>query len=153
MPVLLTTQLNHHSPLVPTDRLPLTAEDRSRSRQPFVTEGGREVYIQLKRGTNLRQGDLLEAEDGSIVVEILAKPERVMVVTTPHFLDLLEATYHLGNRHVPLEITETHLYLLPDPVLRDLLQQRGLMVTEADRPFQPQAGAYESTPHHHDHHH
>jgi urease accessory protein len=153
MPVLLTTQLNHHSPLVPTDRLPLTAEDRSRSRQPFVTEGGREVYIQLKRGTNLRQGDLLEAEDGSIVVEILAKPERVMVVTTPHFLDLLAATYHLGNRHVPLEITETHLYLLPDPVLRDLLQQRGLMVTEADRPFQPQAGAYESTPHHHDHHH
>jgi urease accessory protein len=153
MPVLLTTQLDHHSPLVPIDRLPLTAEERSRSRQPFVTESGREVYIQLKRGTNLRQGDLLQAADGSLVVEILAKPERVMVVTTPHFLDLLAATYHLGNRHVPLEITETHLYLLPDPVLQDLLQQRGLMVTEADRPFQPQAGAYESTPHQHDHHH
>jgi urease accessory protein len=152
MPVLLTTQLDHHSPLVPIDRLPLTAEDRSRSRQPFVTESGREVYIQLKRGTNLRQGDRLQAADGSLVVEILAKPERVMVVTTPHFLDLLEATYHLGNRHVPLEITETHLYLLPDPVLQDLLQQRGLTVTEADHPFQPQAGAYESTPHHHHHH-
>jgi urease accessory protein len=159
MPVLLTTQLvgadslqeNHHSSLILTDRLPLTAEERSRSRQPFVTESGREVYIQLKRGTNLRQGDRLQAADGSLVVEILAKPERVMVVTTPHFLDLLEATYHLGNRHVPLEITETHLYFLPDSVLRDLLQQRGLTVTEADRPFQPQAGAYESTPHHHHH--
>jgi urease accessory protein len=149
MPILLTTQIDRHSPQIPSDRLALTAEDRSRSRHPFVTEGGREVYVQLKRGTNLRQGDRLMAEDGSLVVEILAKPEAVMVVSAPHILDLLAAAYHLGNRHVPLEITDTHLYLLPDPVLEDLLQQRGLMVTISERPFQPQAGAYEATAHHH----
>jgi urease accessory protein len=149
MPVLLTTQLDRHSQLVATDRLSLTAEERSRSRHPHLTEGGQEVYLQLKRGTNLRHGDRLQAEADELIVEIIAKPEQVMVVTAVHSLDLLQAAYHLGNRHVPLEITDDRLYLLPDPVLQDLLHQRGLSVTIADRPFQPQAGAYESTPHHH----
>jgi urease accessory protein len=151
MPVLLTTQLNHHSPLVTTDRLSLTAEERSKSRHPYITDGGQEVYLQLRRGTNLRQGDRLQAADESLIVEILAKPEQVMVVSAQHPLDLLQAAYHLGNRHVPLEITDDHLYLLPDSVLQDMLLQRGLTVEEADRPFQPQAGAYQATPHHHHH--
>jgi urease accessory protein len=151
MPVLLTTQLNHHSPLVTTDRLSLTAEERSKSRHPYITDGGQEVYLQLRRGTNLRQGDRLQAADESLIVEILAKPEQVMVVSAQHPLDLLQAAYHLGNRHVPLEITDDYLYLLPDSVLQDMLLQRGLKVEEADRPFQPQAGAYQATPHHHHH--
>ncbi len=149
MPVLLTTQLHHHSQLLATDRLSLTAEERSKSRHPFITDGGQEVYLQLKRGTSLRQGDRLQAADESLVIEILAKPEQVMVVSAQHPLDLLQAAYHLGNRHVPLEITDDYLYLLPDAVLRDMLLQRGLIVTETDRPFQPQAGAYESAQHHH----
>ncbi|WP_373543027.1 urease accessory protein UreE [Chamaesiphon sp.] len=151
MPVLLTTQLDRHSQLVATDRLSLTAEERSRSRHPHVTDGGREVYLQLKRGTNLRHGDRLQAAGSELVVEILAKPEQVMVVTAIQPLDLLQAVYHLGNRHVPLEITDDRLYLLPDPVLQDLLHQRGLQVLVVERPFQPQAGAYEATPHHHHH--
>jgi urease accessory protein len=151
MPVLLTTQLDRHSQLVATDRLSLTAEERSRSRHPHLTESGQEVYLQLKRGTNLRHGDRLQAEADELIVEIIAKPEQVMVVTAAHALDLLQAAYHLGNRHVPLEITDDRLYLLPDPVLQDMLFQRGLKVTMADRPFQPQAGAYEATPHHHHH--
>jgi urease accessory protein len=151
MPVLLTTQIDRHSPLIATDRLSLTAEERSRSRHPHITDGGREVYLQLKRGTNLRHGDRLQAAADDLVVEILAKPEQVMVVTAIHALDLLQAAYHLGNRHVPLEITDDCLYLLPDPVLQDMLCQRGLNVTMADRPFQPQAGAYETTTHHHHH--
>ncbi len=158
MPLLLTTKLDRHQTTTPTDRLLLTAEDRARSRHPFVTESGREVYVQLKRGTQLQGGDRLQAEDESLVVEIVAKPEQVMAVTTTHRLDLLEAAYHLGNRHVPLEISETHLYLLPDPVLRDMLRQRGLAVVEMQRSFQPQAGAYESSSQHshgagHHHHH
>jgi urease accessory protein len=154
MPLLLTTKLDDRRSVVddrsdihaetPIDRLSLTAEDRVRSRHPFVTESGREVYVQLKRGTQLQGGDRLQSEDRSLVVEIVAKPEWVMAVTTTQVLDLLEAAYHLGNRHVPLEINATHLYLLPDPVLREMLHQRGLTVVEIQRPFQPQAGAYES---------
>ncbi len=156
MPLLLTTKLdsNHQHSEIPIDRLLLTAEDRVRSRHPFITEGGRDVYVQLKRGTQLQGGDRLQAEDQSLIVEIVAKPEQVMAVTTKHGLDLLEAAYHLGNRHVPLEINTTHLYLLPDPVLREMLHQRGLEVVEVVRPFKPQAGAYESpSQHSHDHHH
>jgi urease accessory protein len=107
MPLLLTTKLDRHhhsSTEIQTDRLSLTAEDRVRSRHPFVTESGREVYVQLKRGTQLQGGDRLQSEDQSLIVEIVAKPEQVMAVTTAQVLDLLEAAYHLGNRHVPLEI-------------------------------------------------
>jgi urease accessory protein len=147
MPTVLNTKLDRHSDLVPTDRLSLTAEERQRARCPFTTLGNVEVYLQLERGLFLQQGDKLQAEDGSLVVEILAKPERVMAVTAVKSIDLLQAAYHLGNRHVPLEVTESHLYLLPDAVLQDLLQHRGLTVVELDRPFQPQAGAYDR--HHH----
>ena len=151
MPVLLTVRLPHHSPLLATDRLSLTAEERSKSRHPYTTDGGQEVYLQLQRGTHLHQGDRLQAADESLIIEILAKPEQVMVVSAPQPLDLLQAAYHLGNRHVPLEITDDHLYLLPDAVLQDMLLQRGLTVEKADQPFQPQAGAYETTAHHHHH--
>jgi urease accessory protein len=146
MPTVLNTKLDRHSDLVPTDRLSLTAEERQRSRCPFTTLDNVEIYLQLERGIFLRQGDRLQSEDGSLVVEIVAKPERVMAVTSERSIDLLQAAYHLGNRHVPLEVTESHLYLLPDSVLQDLLQHRGLTVMDLERPFQPQAGAY-------DHHH
>jgi urease accessory protein len=146
MPTVLNTKLDRHNDLVPTDRLSLTAEERQRSRCPFTTIGNVDVYIQLERGIFLRQGDRLQSEDGSLIVEIVAQPERVMAVTGDRSIDLLQAAYHLGNRHVPLEVTESHLYLLPDSVLQDLLQHRGLTVMEVERPFQPQAGAYE---HHH----
>jgi urease accessory protein len=67
----------------------------------------------------------------------------VYTVRSQVALALLQAAYHLGNRHVPLEITPTYLRLSPDPVLRDLLQHRGLAIIEEVRPFQPEVGAYE----------
>jgi urease accessory protein len=149
MPIVLTALLDRHSDLVANDRLSLTAEERQRSRHPFLTDGGIEVYLQLERGGFLRQGDRLRSADGFTIVEIIAKPEQVLAATADRDTHLLQAAYHLGNRHVSLEITNTHLYLLPDPVLRDLLQQRGLLVEELERPFQPESGAYEQPYHHH----
>jgi urease accessory protein len=73
---------------------------------------------------------------------VLAKPEPVLTVTAHTPLDLLQAAYHLGNRHVSLEITPTYLRLSPDPVLRDLLIHRGLHIHEEIQPFQPESGAY-----------
>jgi urease accessory protein len=148
MPIVLTERLDRHQPATITDRLLLTAEERQRSRHPFRTAGGVEVYLQLGRGTSLRQGDRLQSADGQAIVEVLAKPELVMSATANHSIQLLQAAYHLGNRHVSLEVTETHLYLLPDTVLRDLLVQRGLIVKDIERPFQPEAGAYEQHSHH-----
>jgi urease accessory protein len=146
MTTILDTKLSHHTDLIPTDYLSLTAEERSRTRHPFVTDSGVEVYLQIDRGTNLRHGDRLKSTTTDLVVEIIAKPEPVLATTTDQPLALLQAAYHLGNRHVAMEITTTHIYILPDPVLADLLQKRGLQVAELVRPFQPEAGAYE---HHH----
>lgn len=147
MLIVLNAKLDSQSSLIPTDRLSLTAEERQRSRHPFTTSGGMEVYIELERGTFLREGDRLRSADGVVIMEVVAKPERLIAVTADHGTHLLQAAYHLGNRHVSLEITPTHLYLLPDPVLRDLLELRGLRVEEVERPFQPELGAYD----HHNH--
>lgn len=121
--------------------LALTADDRTRSRYRYDSIEGQPVYLQLPRGTILRDGDLLQSEDG-LVVRVIAKPEPVLTVRAETVLHLLQAAYHLGNRHVPLEITPTYLRLSPDPVLRNLLEHRGLQLTEEVQPFQPETGAY-----------
>lgn len=131
--------------LTPSEAIPsqlaLTAEERTRSRHRFQTQQGQTVFLELPRGTVLRDGDRLASEDGQ-VVQVVAKPEPVLTVRADTSLALLQAAYHLGNRHVPLEITPAYLRLSPDPVLRDLLMQRGLQVTAEVQPFQPEAGAY-----------
>jgi urease accessory protein len=121
--------------------LSLTAEDRQRSRHPFKSDRGDDVYLNLPRGTSLRDGDWLEAETGELA-QVKAKPEPVFTITASSSLELLKAAYHLGNRHVPLEITDIYLRLSPDPVLKDLLEHRGLNVIEEIAPFQPETGAY-----------
>jgi urease accessory protein len=125
--------------------LALTAEDRTRSRHCFEMPAGL-VYLRLPRGTILHHNDLLLAEatatEAETWVRVIAKPEPVMVVTAQSPLALLRAAYHLGNRHVPLEVTPEYLRFAADPVLKAMLVQMGVQVTEAVLPFQPEAGAY-----------
>lgn len=121
--------------------LALTAEERLRSRHRLETDS-RIVFLRLPRGTVLKDGDLLAAEDTSVVVRVIAKPEPVLVVTATSAIALLRAAYHLGNRHVPVEIAPDALKLSPDPVLRSMLEHLGMHVVEAVLPFQPEIGAY-----------
>ncbi|MDB9496487.1 urease accessory protein UreE [Spirulina major CS-329] len=129
----------------PTQILPLTAGDRTRTRHHF-TVGPITLTLALPRGTGLQAGDYLEAESGEIV-QITAQPEPVLTVTAPDPTTLLRAAYHLGNRHVPLEVTADHLRFSPDPVLAQMLDHLGATVTAETAPFYPEAGAYHS----HDH--
>ncbi len=122
--------------------LSLTAEERTRTRHRFETPDGKELYLRLPRGTVLQEGDLLQSEDGETVIQIAAKPEPVLTVTAQKPVDLLRASYHLGNRHVPLEVTPGYLRLSPDSVLQTMLEQLGLEVREEIVPFQPETGAY-----------
>jgi urease accessory protein len=119
----------------------LTAEERSRSRHRFETTTGQPVYLQLPRGTVLQDGDWLRSQDGQWL-RIVAKPEPVCTVTANSPVELLQAAYHLGNRHVPLEIAPGYLRFSPDPVLQEMLLQRGLQAIEEIQPFHPEAGAY-----------
>ena len=122
--------------------LPLTADDRTRSRHRFETDTGEVVNLRLPRGTVLRDRDLLQSEDGSCLVLVTAKPESVLTVRASTGLLLMRAAYHLGNRHVSLEVTDNYLRFSPDAVLQGMLEKMGLEVIAEVVPFQPETGAY-----------
>lgn len=122
--------------------IPLTADDRTRSRQRLELDTNQIVFLQLPRGTVLQDGDVLRSTTGQHLAQITAKPEPVLTVTTPDPLKLLQAAYHLGNRHVPLEITPAYLRLAFDPVLAHMLEHLGVAAKQETLPFQPEAGAY-----------
>ena len=132
---------------------------RQKSRFDAVDSVGRTLGVFLPRGTAARGGDVLVAEDGSLI-QVQAAPQRVLVVRhcTAHgsAFDLLRAAYHLGNRHVALELKPDHLKLEPDHVLADMLRQQHLIVSEALEAFEPEGGAYAAGGGHghgHDHGH
>lgn len=122
--------------------LALTAEERTRSRYRWETKDGKVLFFRLPRGTILQDGDILQDETKRENVRITAKAESVLTVFAPTPVLLMRGAYHLGNRHVPVEITSSYLRLLPDPVLRTMLEQLGLKVIEETLPFQPELGAY-----------
>jgi len=140
--VILTKLLPADSNVVVCLTLPLTATERTRSRYRFDTETGKILHLRLPRGTVLRDRDLLTNDTGEYIVKIIAKAEPILKVVGQTPLDLLRAAYHLGNRHIPIEINPTYLKLSPDPVLKSMLEQLGLKILEEVSPFQPEIGAY-----------
>jgi len=129
---------------------------RQKSRFEATDSAGRRLVIVLPRGSVVRSGDVLVAEDGSLVV-VRAAPQPVLVVRQgPHGapIDLLRAAYHLGNRQVAVELKPDHLKFEPDPVLGEMLQRLHLVVSEELAPFEPEGGAYAAhggNAHAHDH--
>ena len=130
---------------------------RQKSRFDATDSTGRHLGVFLPRGTVARGGDVLVAEDGSLI-RVIAAPQPVLLIThckehgTP--FDLLRAAYHLGNRHVPIELKPDHLKIEPDHVLAALLRSMHLIVTEQTSAFEPEAGAYSAQAgpvHHHEH--
>jgi urease accessory protein len=122
--------------------LRLTAEERTRSRSQQRTDSGETLALQLPRGTVLNDGDVLLSDDSVTRVLIRASAEPVLTARTADTLLLLRAAYHLGNRHVPLEVSNGMLRLSPDPVLADMLRRMGIEVIEEHVPFHPEPGAY-----------
>ncbi|WP_455280258.1 urease accessory protein UreE [Cupriavidus necator] len=122
-------------------KLVLPFAERSKSRLRAVLDNGEEAALFLPRGTVLRGGDLLVAEDGTFV-EVQAAAETVLEVRAEDAHALMRAAYHLGNRHTPVEIGCDYLRLEYDAVLADMLQRLGVRAERAELPFEPEAGAY-----------
>ena len=122
--------------------LALTAEDRTRLRGHRRTVCGQDLLLQLPRGAALRPGDWLADAQGQPRVRVEAAPESLLRVRADDPLELLRAAYHLGNRHVALEVRPAELRLLDDAVLEDLLRARGLRLERCLEPFAPEGGAY-----------
>jgi urease accessory protein len=121
--------------------LTLDFDARRKSRLAATLDNGEEVALVLPRGTVLRDGDVLVAQDGALV-RVVAAAEAVLMVTARDGLTLTRAAYHLGNRHTPVEVGADYLKLEYDPVLADMLKRIGAMVEQVTLPFQPESGAY-----------
>lgn len=125
---------------------------RQKGRFDATDSLGRQLGVFLPRGTLVRGGDMLVAEDGSMV-RIIAAPQAVLRITacTAHGtpFDLTRAAYHLGNRHVPIELKPDHLKIEPDPMLADMLRAMHLIVNEVEETFEPEGGAYSAGGHGH----
>ncbi|MBA4262096.1 MAG: urease accessory protein UreE [Comamonadaceae bacterium] len=149
--------------------LSLDWEMRQKSRFDAESSDGRRVGVFLPRGTVVRGGDVLLTQDGSLL-RVVAAPQAVLRVSacTDHHhghshdpaFDLMRAAYHLGSRHVPIEIKPDHLKIEPDHVLAHLLRAMHLNVAEANETFEPEDGAVATGqgghgvgdhPHEHDH--
>jgi urease accessory protein len=155
LPLILTRR--SLQPLVqsqsPPLALALSADERSRLRGQRRTICGQELLLQLDRGEPLQPGEWLSGASGGPAVQVIAAPETLLRVRARASLELLQAAYHLGNRHVAMELHADQLLLLQDSVLEDLLRQRGLSVERLQAPFQPEAGAYAGASAGHGHHH
>jgi len=127
--------------------LPFDLRIRSRLRTRLVS--GEEVVLKTERGAILRDGECIKAEDGR-VVRVSAAPEKVMHVTCTDQFELTRAAYHLGNRHVRVQIGDGFLRIAADHVLGDMLLGLGAKVQELEAPFEPESGAYGGGHGHHD---
>jgi len=135
-------------------RLTLPIEKRVRSRLRTRLDDGRDVGLFLPRGTLLRGGDRLGSNDG-LVIEVVAATETVSTIHCDDPTLLARAAYHLGNRHIPLQVEKGWLRYQHDHVLDDMLLQMGLALVVEQAPFEPEAGAYQQAAegHHHSHSH
>ncbi|HHZ1822060.1 TPA: urease accessory protein UreE [Escherichia coli] len=139
------------NPAQTTASVTLPVDMRVKSRIKVTLNDGRQAGLLLPRGLLLRDGDILSNENGDEFIKVIAADEAVSVVRCADPFMLAKACWHLGNRHVPLQIMPGELRYHHDHVLDDMLRQFGLDVDFAHLPFEPEAGAYASKSHAHNH--
>jgi urease accessory protein len=127
-------------------KLPFELRQKSRLRAKLVS--GEEAALMLPRGEILRGGDKVSASDGRLF-EVIAAPEKLLHVECASPAALARAAYHLGNRHVAVQVGDGFLRLSEDHVLEEMLRGLGATVTHVEAPFEPEAGAYGGGHHHH----
>jgi len=127
-------------------QLRLAFEQRQKSRLKTKLVSGEEVALMLPRGEILRGGDLVTASDGR-VIEVVAEPEKLLHVEAE---SLPKVAYHLGNRHVPVQVGQGFLRIAEDHVLEEMMKKMGAKVSRMEAPFEPEAGAYAGGHHQHE---
>jgi len=127
----------------------LPRDQREKSRLKVVLNDGREAGLFFEKGVSFQDGDLIISDDGKVLVEVKAADETVSTVRCDDPLQLARACYHLGNRHIPLQIDTGILRYQHDHVLDEMVRGLGLEVTTEQAPFEPEAGAYSGGGHHH----
>ena len=138
--MLIVSKFCNHDQ-TPVAELLLPFDERKKSRFRTFATCGEEVGIFLERGTVLKGGDLLLSEDGRAVL-VRAADEILLHITQHRALSLVHVAYHLGNRHVPIQIGENWLRIARDEVLKQMVEGLGARAEDAVAPFHPEHGAY-----------
>ena len=133
-------------------KLELSIDQRIRSRLRVTLSDGQDAGLDLARGEILRGGQILSNEEG-VLVEVVAAAEPLSVVRTGDAHLKSRVCYHLGNRHVPLEINDDYVSYQHDHVLDDMVKGLGAEVSFEQLAFEPEAGAYGGSSHGHSHGH
>jgi urease accessory protein len=134
------------------DAVTLPYLDRHRRRIRLVADSGTPFLLDLARAQRLSEGDGLELDTGAYIrVGAAAEPVLEIAADTPE--DLLRIAWHLGNRHLPLQVAEGRLRIRADHVIADMVQGLGGRIAWRDAPFDPEIGAYAGAMHAHDHDH
>ncbi len=147
--MLIFTERIHHTHDY-SQTLTLAFEMRQKARFKTRLDNGEEAGLVLPRGLVLRGGDCLRSEEG-VIAKVISAPEEVSVIYSENKLLLAKASYHLGNRHIPLQIEEDYLVYLKDHVLDNMVKSLGLAIEHEMRAFEPESGAYHSYSHSHSH--
>jgi len=149
--IIIVERLEGEAPEAQVDDLLILPYDlRQKARQRVRLQSGREAGLTLPRGMVLRNGDRL-ASDGGLQLRVVAAPERVSVARIDDVLLLARIAYHLGNRHVAVQVMQDQLIYLHDHVLDDMVRGLGAAVEITTQPFEPEEGAYHGAGHHHSH--
>jgi urease accessory protein len=128
--------------------LTLAFEMRQKARLKTKSDSGEEIGLMLPRGLVLRGGDCLRSDDG-VIAKVIAALEEVSVASSNDKLLLAKASYHLGNRHIPLQIENNYLVYQKDHVLDEMVEKLGLSISHEMRAFEPETGAYAAHEHSH----
>jgi len=144
----------------PADTIVLDFDDRHRRRMAMTGTRGLEFLLDLEHAIVLRGGDALVLDDNRLI-EVVAAPEPLLEIRGADPQHLVRIAWHLGNRHLPTQITARGLRIRRDHVIEAMVQGLGARVIEIEAPFDPEGGAYASAPghdhnhdsHHHDHSH
>lgn len=139
-----------------TDRVLIDYDRRFRRRILLFTELGSEVLIDLPQAVRLRDGDGLQTDTG--VIRVCAKPEELMEIHAHEDGELIRIAWHLGNRHLPVQLLDDRIRIRADHVIGEMVEGLGGHVDLIQAPFDPESGAYAGSGHHHhhdddDHHH
>lgn len=139
----------------PLDRVTLSYDDRFRRRIMLTGEKGTAILLNLKEAQLIQSGDALKATSGALI-EVIAAPEKLIEIRCKTPTELLRTAWHLGNRHLPTEISGEGLRIRFDKVILDMVIQLGTEAAVIEAPFNPEGGAYSgghTKVHSHDHGH
>jgi urease accessory protein len=134
-----------------SDTIALDAHDRHRRRVVLTAEGGTKFLLDLPQAAALHDGDGLRLDDGTMV-RIVGRPEPLVEIAAADGHALARLAWHIGNRHVDVQIVGERLRIRRDHVIEDMLRGLGAQLTAVEAPFDPEGGAYEHG-HNHDHGH